>query len=181
MSFLKRYGYLLLLSFFIGIGLVFLFQDAIVFQEGYFSIYSLERLQYIQIDERKLFLYVLQSRIKLILFLVVAGMIVGNIWITYLFSLWYGMSLGILAGIFMERFGGKGFLLFFGCILPQILFYLPGFYGILYICSNRRIYERSHFMIKCIVCIGVTIIGIFSESYVNPNLLSKIVIILKFL
>lgn len=181
MSFFKRFGYLLLIAFFMGIGLVFLFSDTLIFREGYFSVYSLERLQYLQVDEQKLLLCVMRSRIQLILFLIFAGMVAVSVWVSYLFSMWYGASMGILAGIFVERFGVKGIILFLACILPQILLYLPGFYGILWICCNRRAYEKTRFVMKMIPCIGVTIIGMFLESYVNPTVLTKIVTFLKFL
>ncbi|MDD2971920.1 MAG: stage II sporulation protein M [Lachnospiraceae bacterium] len=187
--FLRKFKNMLFISFLAGVVVVLLFAKTSVFQEGYFSIYSLERLKYLQVDEHKLFLCILQNRIQIVLLILMTGLIARNIWVTYVFTIWYGFSFGMMASVYANHFGWKGIPLFLCCVFPQILFYIPGFYGLLYTCSarsgsesllgGRRYLYQSALQIFCFL--GVVAMGIFTESYVNPTLVTKIVTILKFL
>lgn len=172
--------YVFIIGFLIGIVFVVIFSKAEFLQEGYFSIYALERLRYLQVDKRTLFWEVLQNRFQIVvLILVLSTTIIGGA-VGYLFSTWYGFSLGLMGAIMVSRFGIKGGILFFACIFPQILIYMPAFYGIFHQCQNfRKGNAKGLYTIKLLIGIGVVIIGILTESYVNPNLISDIVIFLK--
>lgn len=188
----KRILYFFIFSFLTGVIIATAFSEASILQNGYFSAYSLERLQYIKIDGTKLFLCIFQNRMKIILLLVIAGTTVFGICMAYLFVMWYGISMGIVTAIFVSRFGWKGGILFLACIMPQILFYIPGFYWLIkeviiffprdnYNRYEKRKEKKMLHIFKIIGSIGVVIIGIVLESYVNPQVVSKIVIFLKFM
>lgn len=187
--------YPFMIGFTIGVAITNIFAQSILLQEGYFSTYSLERLQYVQIDSNKLFFGILQNRFQIVLLIFIMATTIIGVISAHLFAGWYGFSMGIMITVLVNRFGLKGSILFAACILPQVIFYVPAFNCLLNECrdiscilflpqkvgayyghgstySSKRIY-------RILTSLGVVIIGILLESYVNPVVVSKIVTILK--
>lgn len=187
----------LLIGFVVGVIVTNIWIDSAVLQTGFLSEYALNRLKYIEVDGSKLFLYVIQNRFKLVLIILIASSTILGFVCSYLFSVWFGITTGIMISVLTVQFGIKGSLLFLACIFPQVIFYVCGFCRLLqecYIISCKmyfpnRIIDYSTYhkkmnlgqMGKIIGAIGVVIIGIFLESYVNPFFVEKAVIFLKLL
>ena len=87
---------------------------------------------------------------------------------------WMGFSFGMLFKLFFCWYGVSGIGLLMVSVLPQVLFYWMA-YGLLYWETDRsRIYTRRNY-VPIILTIGVVIMGIFLESYVNPFLVNGMI------
>ncbi len=187
--------YPFMIGFTIGVAITNIFAQSILLQEGYFSTYSLERLQYVQIDPNKLFFGILQNRFQIVLLIFIMATTIIGIISAHLFAGWYGFSMGVMITVLINRFGLKGSILFAACILPQVIFYVPAFNSLLNECRDisyilflpqRSSPYHEHGSTpsfkripRILMSLGVVIIGILLESYVNPVVVTKIVTILK--
>ena len=92
------------------------------------------------------------------------------------FLLWTGMSGGILLSEAVAELGMKGSILCVAGLFPQFLFYVPAVLVLLRFCWNypQNQWNRQKTFFVC----GLFLIGIFSESCLNPWLIQKIVNIL---
>ena len=93
------------------------------------------------------------------------------------FLLWTGMSGGILLSEAVAELGMKGSILCVAGLFPQFLFYVPAVLALLRFCWNypQNQWNRQKNVLLYAVCF---LIGIFSESCLNPWLIQKIVNIL---
>lgn len=187
--------YPFMVGFTLGVAITNIFAQSILLQEGYFSTYSLERLQYVQIDSNKLFFGILQNRLQIVILIFIMATTIIGVISAHLFAGWYGFSMGIMITVLVNRFGLKGSILFAACILPQIIFYVPAFNCLLKECRDIsyilflpqkiNVYHgypsarSSRRIPRILMSLGVVIIGILLESYVNPLIVSRIVTILK--
>lgn len=83
---------------------------------------------------------------------------------------WIGLSFGILVKLFVCWYGISGFGLLVILILPHFLFYWMA-YGLLYYEMDRQRLRTVKSPVGIFVSLGVVIMGILVESYVNPFLL----------
>ena len=92
------------------------------------------------------------------------------------FLLWTGMSGGILLSEAVAELGIKGSILCVAGLFPQFLFYVPAVLVLLRFCWNypQNQWNRQKTFFVC----GLFLIGIFSESCLNPWLIQQIVNIL---
>ena len=92
------------------------------------------------------------------------------------FLLWTGMSGGILLSEAVAELGMKGSILCVAGLFPQFLFYVPAVLALLRFCWNypQNQWNRQKTFFVC----GLFLIGIFSESCLNPWLIQQIVNIL---
>ena len=92
------------------------------------------------------------------------------------FLLWTGMSGGILLSEAVAELGMKGSILCVAGLFPQFLFYVPAVLVLLRFCWNypQNQWNRQKTFFVC----GLFLIGIFSESCLNPWLIQQIVNIL---
>lgn len=146
---------------------------------GIMSDYFLQTIQSAVIEERKLFWYVLESRLSSLLFLWLMGLTSLGILLSAGFFCWTGFSAGLLLATVCLKFQWKGILLFMGSVFPHYLIYLPVLFrflqmvfgtslqikGALWEKSNRKtIFDYG---IHGAAFIGVYIIGIILECYVG--------------
>lgn len=179
------------LGFVMGVLLVNRKTDYFLGDSLFFGDELLNRLSYTTFHSQQYLVYLLQNRIGILLFLLVASTTIFGIVVLYLYIAWFGMSLGILIEVAVIRYGGKGILIFFGAMAPQIFIYAPAFLVLLNLLHDlcavmyfpRKMFQaacfgkRQFFMkaiVTYIIVAGVVIIGVFLESYVNPPLLRKI-------
>lgn len=85
-------------------------------------------------------------------------------------TVWVGISFGMLFKLFFCWYGVSGLGLLLVSILPHFLFYWMA-YGLLYWEMDRQRLRLSKSPVGIFIAIGVVIIGIAIESYVNPFLL----------
>ena len=88
-----------------------------------------------------------------------------------LITVWIGAAFGIMVKLFYLWYGIKGFGLFFVSLIPQYIFYWMA-YGLLYWESEEKYMRSRTNYFPIILTIGVVIMGILLESYVNPILVS---------
>lgn len=188
----------LLLSFvgglFFGIFYANFFAREYLENVGFVSDYF--QIRYLQEDVNKnlLFPYLLKGRgLSFFLIWLMGSSFLGGIMI-YVVLGWIGFSVGIylVAAIVKYGLGGIGFCL--AALFPQCLFYIPAFGLVLwqaYSINRKKVgaesFGRSAFIGKSgnrelylryfvVLFLGLLLLflGILTESYVNPQILKKI-------
>ena len=125
-------------------------------------------------NKKELLLQCLFSRGSVFIVMFVLGNTSMRNWMFRAVTIWIGAAFGMLLKLFYLWYGIKGMGLFAAALLPQYIFYWMA-YGLLYWESDRnRMYARRNY-IPMVLTIGVVIMGIFLESYVNPFLVNGIV------
>lgn len=90
------------------------------------------------------------------------------------FVLWYGVSIGLVTGISLLRFGISGLLLVLAAGIPHYLLYVPVFVLVLKLNRRQRMVCRK-FFIQLFLFEGMVLGGCLLESYINPIVLKKII------
>lgn len=92
-------------------------------------------------------------------------------WVFRVVTIWIGLAFGMMLKLFYLWYSVKGMGLFLAALFPHFLFYWMA-YGLLYweLDKNYMNIRRNHFSL--FLAVGVVIMGIFLESYVNPFLVS---------
>lgn len=179
------------LGFIAGVLLVNLKTDYFLEDSLFFGEELLNRLSYTSFHNEQYMVYLLQNRMGIMLFLLVAATTILGIVILYLYVAWFGMSLGILMAVAAIRYGGKGILVFFGAVFPQEIIYIPAFLFLVNLLHDfcaviyfpGKMFQNAYMgkkqflakgILTYIMLAGVVIIGVFLESYVNPYVLRNI-------
>ena len=135
---------------------------------------------------RDYFLYLLKRRGLLGLGMVLIGMTAAGQLLLAGIVMYFGMSIGGMLSVMILRYGWKGIMLGLGFCLPQDLFYIPaGSMGISLMAAYGRkkndrlqIYhtgeKKKNQLRRILSVLGVTIIGILAECYVNPLLVKTV-------
>jgi hypothetical protein len=84
-----------------------------------------------------------------------------------------GMVWGSVLSISVLRLGGKGLVICAAGIFPQIFFYLPAFGWIVFWIFQKG-YSRKNYFLLSILGFFVLFLGIFTEVYLNPQILQQI-------
>ncbi len=135
---------------------------------------TLSLIQYQESNSKSLFLYVFKERFWVIPLLFLLSTTYLSKATGYGLVLWYATGIGAVAGVAILRYGLVG-LIFIACAgIPQYLVYVPAFIVALGLTRRRRIAEKSFFG-QLFLLEVVVIIGCILESYVNPQLLEKII------
>ncbi len=177
--------YLFFGSFFIGILLANLSGSKRLLDYGIFNVYFLKQFEYSSISYTDLFLYILETRAPVFLFLAVLG--VTELWYLahVLFVMWNGGALGFLFVSGISNLGVKGILLVVLSLVPQYLSYVM-LYLILFFAQQRlhakggrALADRRHgrwagYLISCALAAVLLILGILSETYLNPGIMKGI-------
>lgn len=185
-----------LFFFFVGICIGVLFANLLggqyMDQISLLSDYLIQKYRASEVRSGELFWYCLQTRILPMCYIWIFGLTMFGRAVGYWYVTWFGFSTGALLSIATMRFGAKGILLCIAGMLPQYLFYIPAIVILLLISSgtSRKLYGggRSgqavyggrkkliglYFTIFAVIVV-VCIIGIFTESYVNPFIIKKII------
>ena len=147
---------------------------------GAMNEYFINRYMYANIQGRELFPFLFYKRVPemlLLLFLSIGiyGSLIVDGYICYL-----GFSVGFLSVIAIMNYGIRGIFLIFGFFLPQWLFYAPVL--VLWRHELRRYKFEEHskkknMQLLLLAALGglLFLLGLFSESYVNPFFLQKII------
>lgn len=180
--------YLFLGSFFLGVFIMNMGNEALLPENGIFSSTSVSRLKHIEIDNGRFFRYVLRHRMgegALILLLSTTG--IGLIAI-YACIAWEGAIAGMTITAAVMRYGIRGLLLLLGGMFPHQLLLIPAKVMLLGWCYDNccRIYFPAKYMlpyyknkkqqylrqaIGILWIVTVFFIGCILESYVNSILI----------
>lgn len=153
---------------------------------GIMSEYFIRQYKYFSIDGQELFYYILEHRMKWMVLLWGLGWTSAGKASVCLWCGWLGVLGGILGGMSVARFGILGLLFCIAAMIPQILFYAPAWLGIM-----NKIWKRAGnsggqkrirsvknldwtYIAALAVGIFVFLLGILTESYVNPWLMKQI-------
>ncbi|MEG0962038.1 MAG: stage II sporulation protein M [Lachnospiraceae bacterium] len=157
---------------------------------GILNDYFMERFEYTNINGEKLFFYLVEERVPILLLLLLLVFSSLGILLGILMLGWQGFSIGFMLATAVAKYGGKGILLILAGLFPQYLIYLPVyiFYCFLAIFIKKRTYCSQSGMtisqdrrkiygmgaiLACLILV-VFFLGIFLESYVNPMILKKV-------
>lgn len=184
--------YLFFGSFLLGVIVMNMGNETLLSEDGIFSMSSINRLKYIEIDSGRFLRYVLKHRIGEGLALVLLSTTSFGAVSVYICILWQGLLAGMTITAAIIRFGIRGFLLLLGGMFPHQLLLIPAEIMLLGWCYERCSKERlpesymssytgSHkqrFLRQGIMLMWISIvilIGCILESYVNPILISDVV------
>lgn len=179
-------------SFFGGILLMNFGSAYFLKENGIFGSASLNRIQYLEVDNGSFFWYVLQERLKMAFLLGLLSTTCLGIAATYLCVIRQGALIGMMITAAMIRFGTKGILLILAGLFPQQLLLTPAYIMLLCWCyqnccflyypgkCSQRFYSNKkkqylHQAVMLLWIAAVLIIGCILEGYVNPMLLSDMV------
>jgi len=185
---MERLLYTLLFGFFAGVLGMILKQESLLYHTGFLDSYTLGPVKYLDPDTRKLLAAVFMQRLGMAALLVILSTTYLGTAAAYLYQVWSGLAMGILAAGSMIRYGIKGILLFAGSLLPQQLILVPAFLMLSARCcelcgsmyfqgipgafSGR---DRARFLMKkganMIFSIMLIAAGCFVEAYINPRIL----------
>lgn len=179
-------------SFFTGILLMNFGSEYFLNENGIFGSASLNRIQYLEIDNSSFFRYVLRQRLQPALLLGLFSTTCFGIAAIYLCIVRQGVLIGMMITAAMIRFGAKGILLILAGLFPQQLLLVPAYIMLLcwcyqnccflyypekcsrFSCRSRK-KQYLHQTATLLWIAGVLIIGCVLEGYVNPILLSDMV------
>lgn len=148
----------------------------------------LYEMKYMSVDYGSFFFSVIKERIGPVIGIMVLATTYLGVVISYGYAGWLGMSVGMFVSASVIRYGVKGLILFLIAVFPHYLFYLPAWLILLQgareLCSciyfpggckrtyiNGRRDEIRFGLGVLFKVLGVVIIGVLLESYVNPKLL----------
>lgn len=172
----------------IGIVFVNLKRNLFVNEIDFLGTDVLYEMKYMSLDYGTFFWEVLKKRIIPIICIMVLATTYLGVVASYAYAGWLGASVGMFLGTAIIRYGVKGLFLCFVTMFPHYLIYLPAWLlllkGARELCSCiyfpggcRGTYingrkDEIRFGLKVLLkVLGVVIIGIIVESYVNPKLL----------
>ena len=184
--------YLFFGSFLLGVIVMNMGNETLLSEDGIFSMSSINRLKYIEIDSGRFLRYVLKHRIGEGLALVLLSTTSFGAVSVYICILWQGLLAGMTITAAIIRFGIRGFLLLLGGMFPHQLLLIPAEIMLLGWCYERCSKERlpesymssytgsrkQRFLRQGIMLMWISIvilIGCILESYVNPILISDVV------
>ena len=120
-------------------------------------------------NRRELFMQCLWKRGTVLFLLMLLTCTTMRSWVCLALLVWMGFGSGVLLKLFYLWYGVKGMGLMFVAALPHYLFYFMA-YGLLYWnFEKNRLRLRKNYL-PVLVAVIVVIMGIISESYVNPFL-----------
>ena len=184
--------YLFLGSFLLGVLVMNFGNELFLGEEGIFSIASMSRLKYVEIDAGRFLGYVLKQRMgEFIVLLLLSTTALGSLCVYAVVS-WQGILTGMMITAAFIRYGLKGIILILGSMFPHQCLLIPaGIMLLIWCCENyARIHGRSKMPIshyknrsQLLVRQGmgllwiffVNFIGCILESYVNPILVCDLI------
>ena len=116
---------------------------------------------------RELFIRCLWKRSMVFILIMLLTCTSMRLWVCRAILLWTGFVVGILLKLFYLWYGIKGMGLIIAATLPHYMFYFMA-YGLLYWNFERNRLRTRKKYLPVFVAIGVVIIGLILESYVNP-------------
>lgn len=156
---------------------------------GLLDEYSLYHMKYMTVDNNAFFLYVLRERLTDVIVLAVMATTYLGVAMVAFKILWYGIAAGMFLSAAVIRYGMKGILLVLTGVFPQYILYVPAIAMLMIWCERtcRTIYFKeggnrqdgikgiiTGKIIQVLVVIGITLVGCFLESFVNPIIFSNL-------
>lgn len=169
------------LSFFVGIVWANLLGENSKNRFFMLNEYYLQQLKYMDIDHNGLFLYILENRLPLLLLLILLSFTLAGILVQILFVGYFGASFGFLCVMAITNFGWKGIVYIGGFLFPHYIFYLIFYLLFLKLLVRKKDGMESggkEWMMQTGILAALLVLGLLSESYVNPVFLQRLIKIL---
>lgn len=148
---------------------------------GIFDSGFMERYMSVNIDSKNLWLYVIRSRLKDVIFLFLIGLTSISIQIAMLYMFYIGMGIGLIISMAVMQYGIYGVWLYVVSVFPQYIFYGFAIYIIIRWLNVKIVSDRtkSSHTTRILTLIPVTccvvIIGTLAEAFINPMIMTKII------
>lgn len=173
-------------GFLIGMLLLKYKENILRNQSGIFGDYYLEQYSFLEIDKRSLTWMLMKERGKWIIIMWALGFTGIGVFAVYVFDVLWGFLFSIVlsAVIFQQGLAGVG--LVFLLVMPQALIYIPFWLWFLQVIADRsNAYRNSQkmgrimkgnrqYVMSLIAGVGVFLLGILTESYLNSWLVQQI-------
>lgn len=150
-------------------------------ENDFLSVQNLMQVMYMDIASEDYFYFLLRKRLGVLLVLVLLSLALPGKYMLLGFLMIFGCSMGSMLSVLVVRYGIKGMLLFLGLVFPQDIIYIPAIFWWVWLLTEwnegmifrmdpirRRRGSGIRTAWTMAVLIGVTIIGILLECYVNP-------------
>lgn len=143
------------------------------------GIYVMEKLKEQKFPSGSYFYYLLEQRGRVYLFLILTGMTTAARLVAVSGMAALGFLTGSIGSMAILQYGVKGLLLFFAANLPQGIAYVPSILMLLTAVyrGNGKIWKKPggmirEYLIVSLLCLLGGMMGILSETFVNPRFLS---------
>ncbi len=127
-----------------------------------------------EIDKRALFFLVCGKRLRAFFILWVFSLTVLRRGMAFGFFFFWGLSTGIAVQLLALLYGGWSLLLYPALVLPQILFYVPAFWGMGSLCIKEEAPGRKE-MAESLGFLMLLLAGGAAEAWVGLEILKLIV------
>lgn len=176
-----------LVGFMIGILFAYLSNGEVEQMKQYMGMQSLVNIVYYQMDYSNYLKYLIRKRGLLLAILLFGAMTVVGKYVLSAFIMFLGISMGATVTFLIYQYQIKGLLLFLAMLFPQILCYTPALFDYIHMLSglNEKVFGNKNMLQiqrksvleskRIVRMIGVTIIGIVIECYVNPSFVKLII------
>lgn len=149
--------------------------------------YTLYNMKYMTVDSSVLFYYILKTRLKSMILLVILSTTYLGMIVCAGATLWYGVCAGGYLAMAMLRYGVKGILLVVAGVLPQFILYVPAFVLLIRWCEGvyRGIYLYKgikteagdslllpRYLLQLVCILALVLIGCILESFINPHIMT---------
>lgn len=169
-------------GFLIGILYIVFFQTAESGMIDFLSIQNLIQIPYAEMIYKDYFLFLLKKRMAVLGMLLLSSAALPGKYLMAGFLMLFGCGIGGILSVLITRCGIKGFFLTVALLFPQYLFYIPALFGLCAVLSKwhstlfshgsmlrERRQKKTFLLGKGLLYLGVTIMGLLCECYVNPN------------
>lgn len=147
-------------------------------KSGSLTRYFLKQFEYTQISYYDVLWKVGCNRITIFLCLVLAGLMRGGKWFYGVFVAWSGFAYGYFCVLAISAFGSVGLLLCVVALFPQFMIYVPVFVSLCMLCVQQRRRNLWRDMGVYLLLTLALCMGMLLESYINPMILQKILMLL---
>lgn len=140
--------------------------------------YYFQQLKYAKIDCGGLLVYLLENRIPFLILFLLLSFTVAGILVQILFTGYFGASFGFLCVIAITNFGWRGIVYMGGFLFPHYIFYVLFYFLFLKIFQKKKEgipMEQREIAASTGILVLLFVLGLLSESYVNPVFLKKLI------
>lgn len=181
---MKKNGWLVLVAFLAGILLANLSGKELLTTCGILNTYFLDQYAYSVIQYDSLFCSVFMERLKTVIILIMLGKILNGRGFAVVVESLAAAAFGFLMVVAIANLGVRGLVITLCALLPQWIFYLmaitlyashqmnenyAGVYG-----GSVQTKQISMHAGICVMLVVLLLLGIVTESYLNPVLLKKL-------
>lgn len=124
------------------------------------------------IASKTLWEYILSSRMKLWVFMLVMALLLHGKWIFGIVAVGIGMLTGVMVSAITVAYDCFGSFVFLAGIFPQCFFYIASI-AVLYVFMNKKSQNKMSLWML-VISFLLMIAGVYAEGYINPVILKSI-------